>query len=642
MSRVPWTTYDGADVERVIAVMLCSESPSLTAVRPGRGDGGLDVIVPTGDGQHAVYQVKKFAENLTTNQKTQIEESFKRVLVSAEAGHVEISDWYLTLPLDPTPGNRTWFAEMTADAPFNCEWRGLAFCERLVTDHQDVVDYYLRDGKDRLAAAMSDALAIVAGRDRPESNGLLPAQEFGDALSASARLVDTDPHYRFGFRLLPHQPTHADGPAGAIYTQAQWESEVGMWLCVDVYARFEQALALDPISFDVRVNLDDPDSQLARDLADFAKYGRPFSAPLGTADIEAHLPGGMGGSLSAAAISILEINEGEVRRLRLVLGDEDRNVTAQAFVLFGHPATGLDHRGFYAKGREEGGAFEVEMRGHLDDGRQNLNIKQSVDGRVAAEIDNGVQFARRLHDARAFAVAPTIGLIPEAAWNPILESTNREPDEGDAEKAVIADLVHALAVLQTRVTFPIRVPKLTEYPLRDAREIIGLARLVGGGVVALHDQPLWLCGRDVERPPEDRFAYRIEQQMIFRWEGREADLGTMYIVGWNLMAESGDAKGMRITTISESFLPTAPSGLLRSIPMPSRRPRQDSLRAKTRRRTRPAADSHQGPRRATEDGSGAEASMSPARLCRGMEDSDARQAKHACAAYVGPRVRACP
>lgn len=146
MSRIPWTTYDGEDIERVIAVMLCSENPSVVAVRPGRGDGGLDVIVPSGDGAHDVYQVKKFAQNLTDSQKRQIEKSFTRVLKTAEADAIKISNWYLTMPLNPTPGNRTWFDEMTKDAPFGCEWRGLVYCERLVTDHENVVDYYLCSG----------------------------------------------------------------------------------------------------------------------------------------------------------------------------------------------------------------------------------------------------------------------------------------------------------------------------------------------------------------------------------------------------------------------------------------------------------------------------------------------------------------
>lgn len=544
MSRVPWTTYEGQDVERVIAVMLCSENPSVVSVRPGRGDGGLDVIVPEGTDKHDVYQVKKFAANLTAGQKTQIEESFERVLRTVEAGHIEISNWYLTMPLDPTPGNRTWFNEMTADAPFNCGWRGLVFCERLVTDHENVVDYYLRDGKDRLSAAMADALTLITSRDTPESNGLLPPQQFAGALAASARLVDTDPHYRFGFRLIPHEPSLATAPPEAVYTQAQWESEVGMWLCVDVYPRSPFALELDPIQIDVRVNIDAPDSLLAQDLADFAKYGKPFSAPLGTADIQARLPGGMGGPASGAAINILDIDEGEERRLRLVLGDADRTILAEAFVRVSNPASGLDRRGFYAKGREENGAFELEMRGHLDDERLKINVtRMPVDGAVAAEIDNGVQFFRRMRSASTFAIAPTIGLIPEAAWNSLPEPADIEPSEVAAEHSVIADLVHALAVLQTRVAFPIQVPELAEYPIREAREVIGLARLIEGTVVALHDQPLWLCGHDIETPPAGRFAYRVEQQMAFRWGGREADLGPMYVVGWNLTAERSEREG---------------------------------------------------------------------------------------------------
>lgn len=544
MSRIPWSTYDGEDIERVIAVMLCSENPAVGVVRPGRGDGGLDVIVPSGDDAHDVYQIKKFAQNLTANQKKQIEKSFKRVLRTAEAGHIKISNWYLTMPLDPTPGNRAWFKKLTAEASFDCEWRGLVFCERLVTDHENVVDYYLRDGKDRLAEAMADALTMIKGAGAPDSNGLLPPEVLGGSLVANARLVDTDPHYRFGFRLLPSEPSLETGPPGAVYSQAQWEPGLDMWLCIDVYPRSALALDLDPITIEVKVNIDDPDSPLAAELADFAKYGKPFSAPLGTADIQARLPGGMGGPMTGAALRLLEIDDGEERRARLVLGDEDHHVLAESVVLLKNASTGFDRRGFYTKGREESGAFELEMRGHLDDERLHINLTRlPLAGRLAAEIDNGVQTFRQTRRARTFMIAPPVGLIPEDAWLPLPTPKSDEPGEVDAEHALIADLIHALALIQTRVAFPIAVPELIEYPVQAAREVIGLARLIEGSVVALHDQPLWLCGEDVERPPEDRFAYRIEQQMTFRWDDQEADLGDVHVIGWNLAAEAGRREG---------------------------------------------------------------------------------------------------
>ena len=545
MSRIPWTTYDGEDVERVIAVMLCSENPSVVAVRPGRGDGGLDVIVPSGNGAHDVYQVKKFAENLTKSQKKQIQKSFARVLESVEAGQIKVTNWYLTMPLNPTPGNRTWFDEMTADAPFSCEWRGLVFCERLVTDHENVVDYYLRDGKDRLAAAMADALTLVKSKDAPESNGLLPPQHLGGALVASARLVDTDPNYQFGFRLLPHEPRLDHAPPGAVFTQAQQEPEIGMWLCIDVYPRSPLALMLDPIVIDVQVIVSDPESPLATDLADFSRYGKPFSAPLGTANIQARLPGGMGGPMTGAAIRLLDVAEGEERRVRLVLGNEARDVLAQVNVLLSRPTAGLDGAGFYAKGREENGAFEIELKGRLDDRTLNFAVTRlPVDGRVAVEIDDGVQFFQRMRSAHAFALLPhVVGPIPETAWTPMPDGSLGGSTHEDVESTLIADLIHALSLLQTRVTFPVKVPDLAEVSVRNAREIIGLSRLIGGSVVALHNQPFWLCGKEVDPPKQDRFAYKVEQQMIFRWDGHEADLGVIYVVGWNLTAETATREG---------------------------------------------------------------------------------------------------
>ncbi|MCW2763325.1 MAG: hypothetical protein JWR85_3526 [Marmoricola sp.] len=41
-------------------------------IRPASGDGGLDVVVPVGQDQHDVYQVKKFATNLTNGHKRRL------------------------------------------------------------------------------------------------------------------------------------------------------------------------------------------------------------------------------------------------------------------------------------------------------------------------------------------------------------------------------------------------------------------------------------------------------------------------------------------------------------------------------------------------------------------------------------------
>jgi hypothetical protein len=62
LTRLEWTR---------LSVLLYSKHPRAVRVRPSRGDGGVDVLVPHPDqpGKTDVYQIKKFAENLTSNQK---------------------------------------------------------------------------------------------------------------------------------------------------------------------------------------------------------------------------------------------------------------------------------------------------------------------------------------------------------------------------------------------------------------------------------------------------------------------------------------------------------------------------------------------------------------------------------------------
>ena len=60
-----------------------------------------------------MLQIKKFATNLDSSQKRQIEDSFQRVLVGLVRRGIPLADWYLVMPLDPTIENALdWFAEL--------------------------------------------------------------------------------------------------------------------------------------------------------------------------------------------------------------------------------------------------------------------------------------------------------------------------------------------------------------------------------------------------------------------------------------------------------------------------------------------------------------------------------------------------
>ncbi|MGH2819322.1 MAG: hypothetical protein ACRDJ5_01570, partial [Actinomycetota bacterium] len=76
MARVEWTRTAPDDVEHVIAVMVLREHTPGQRIRPSRGDGGIDVLVPVAASEFDVFQVKGFSTNLTTSQQSQIKKSY--------------------------------------------------------------------------------------------------------------------------------------------------------------------------------------------------------------------------------------------------------------------------------------------------------------------------------------------------------------------------------------------------------------------------------------------------------------------------------------------------------------------------------------------------------------------------------------
>lgn len=76
--RIPWERISGDEAETIIAVYVCRENPDAVKVRPSRGDGGIDLLCKRDDDTYDVYQVKKFATNLSSGQKTQILNSWEK------------------------------------------------------------------------------------------------------------------------------------------------------------------------------------------------------------------------------------------------------------------------------------------------------------------------------------------------------------------------------------------------------------------------------------------------------------------------------------------------------------------------------------------------------------------------------------
>ncbi len=62
MDPVEWAVPSADAIEAVVGYLLCRENPEAMRIKPSRGDGGIDILVPVPGrpGVVEIYQVKSF------------------------------------------------------------------------------------------------------------------------------------------------------------------------------------------------------------------------------------------------------------------------------------------------------------------------------------------------------------------------------------------------------------------------------------------------------------------------------------------------------------------------------------------------------------------------------------------------------
>src|SRR5512132_3986928 len=363
MTRVSWTTLHPSETEAVVSVMLLRESPNAMRVRPSIGDGGIDVIEVTPDGW-LVDQIKYFPTNLTSGQKAQVEKSYCEVRRFAASKGARIARWRLVLPLDPTNENRDWFDRFTADAPFPCHWHGLTFLEGLAAKYPEVIDYYLKDGKDRLAALMSHMLAGLGLQHRASAGEALDPIDTVEGLVGIYEALNAhDPHYRYGYSVDLNPPAVPPEP----FLVAVTSRGVGeVYVTFRIYARFAQAVEERPVPINLQFRVP-ADSDVADALQDFHTFGTPVTVEDPTGEMlswSVDLPGGLGGDLSGGRLRLGAPHpEGaQPYDLRLQILDETGTEVATARLRMEPVTTGATGDGMRATGVEEPGAFGIAIR----------------------------------------------------------------------------------------------------------------------------------------------------------------------------------------------------------------------------------------------------------------------------------------
>ena len=238
---------------------------------------------------------------MTASQRKQIQDSLSRFEQYRIERSVTISEWHRVLPLDPTHENLEWLSELTADLPYTCDWRGLSFIDGLAAEFPDVIDYYIRDGRQRLEDVIGK-LTSIAGMGLNNEHSFASLTQLGNYLQKIYPLLDTDPHFTYKVSIGPSTEDVEWAP-GAILTMTQSDkSPENHTLTIHVFPRFAAALDFRPIPIDITIHAK-KDLELQHKLTDFFKYGTPVSAPIGTAELKMDLPFGLVGDIFGAGLT---------------------------------------------------------------------------------------------------------------------------------------------------------------------------------------------------------------------------------------------------------------------------------------------------------------------------------------------------
>jgi hypothetical protein len=285
VSRIEWSRRTADEIEEVVAQLLLCKYPNAVRVIPGRGDGGVDVVVPIEGGRCQVFQIKSFSgPKLTSSHKTQIVGSLARV---RESEGEALAEWNLVLPMDPTPRRLEWFNELTSSAQFPSHWRGLTYLDVLASQNPSVVDYYLFSGKDRLAREHQDFLQAIQLGSKTIAGGALAAGEIPGMLGAVDRLINRDdPHFAYDISVVSRRRQQERLPV----LSAIFGSDEERAVVVDVFPRYASALEDRPITFRAELHPANPEEQAS--VEDWISFGRQVTVEA-TVTFPDGLPGGL-------------------------------------------------------------------------------------------------------------------------------------------------------------------------------------------------------------------------------------------------------------------------------------------------------------------------------------------------------------
>lgn len=508
VTRVDWARYSGDDIEAVVAMMVNRERPNSVRITPSRGDGGVDVLdprTPRGRADDGVLQIKRFAAPLSAGQKAQVLDSLDALVVDPRWATLQVGEWRLVTPWDPTPEALTWLQDQAKARGLVGHWDGLTVVDNLAAKLPEVVDYYPYGGSSRILAAIDALTQLLRGQQKERlattgSTALLPGATEGPLtpgdvvaeLQAMAAALDTDPHYRYDLEVgsgdMPNVLVARPGLVTSVFV-----GDGQRWAKVDIIARCAASVVERPLTFSLTLRAARGTEQ-EQQLQDFHTFGRGLDTPVEAANVSIDLPGDLGGDFGEGRVLIWPVQDedslGEHPELRAEVLDADDTSLVEVFLIRTERTTGVDGDGVRAAYWEDGGAFTLEWRTLVADMSSTLVINgANLAGLPVNKVLPGVRFASLLKQPHALRLSDRYLSAIGGSVLPI-PATTADPAAAPRGAEVTAQLVEALAVIQDHVSEVVLVPDLGATSWTQARGWLAAATLLNGGTLAQPAQEL--------------------------------------------------------------------------------------------------------------------------------------------------------
>ncbi|MFE1399233.1 hypothetical protein ACFW53_14915 [Nocardiopsis dassonvillei] len=489
MTKVEWTLVDRDDLEHLVSIFLCREHPSAQRIKPQHGDGGIDVFVPVTPNRDTVdvYQVKAFKENIDDDRKKQITGSFKRIVAFSGKEGFSVRNWYLVAPFLPMNKDEAWLRKITKGESINCEWRGLSHLDAWASKYPEVVDYYIHDDSRRLERRVADLSAVLrslmqagnapSGKPGGGELGISPGEVRTSLASLGNVLNDSDPLFRYGFSVYPDLREIQDHP---FLVAAEQIGRPGCYVTVEVFARFAEALNERPIPIKVSLAVE-PGSKLEKDFFDFQKYGKPFSAPMGSVTAEADLPGGLAKEAMEGASLLVGPTAEDSKKshlVRLQILDSSDSVIDSCMASMEKPTFGVNNTGSRVYGVEENGVLDIEMLADFESDNMNLNVRQlDLSGKWPGKTLAPLRFLSNFKHPNKIRFAKPYGPVSHGGID-IPEGSVHSSGEN-----LMLEFAEALEAIQGFTDEQVTIPDMKDFSIRDVREYIEVGRLLSGEVL---------------------------------------------------------------------------------------------------------------------------------------------------------------